>query len=518
MNRHERRRLRKQQRLARRLPVGRGDPADALHLALQHHQAGHSRQAEVLCRKLLDRQPDHAEALNLLAIVLYHDGQQERARDLVERALAASPKFAGAHNTLGNMLLEQGELDDAAAAFGRALEYQPDFADARNNLGNVYARKGRVDDATACYRRVIEAEPNHPDAHYNLGNVQRDRGRFVEAEAAYRRALALRPRWAQALVELGRAQQLAGRLSEASKTYRRAVSAKPDLARAHGCLADCLTLLGWAPEAEACFRRALEIEPRYASAASGLGILLATQGQTEDAIAAFERALAVDPEHATASHMKAALTGAPNRKAPQAYVKTLFDSYAGRFDRHLVEALDYRVPQHLRNAVSDLSRGRRDWRVLDVGCGTGLCGLEFRPLAKQLVGIDLAPLMVAKARERGVYDQVYEAELTEFLDGREGRFDLAVAGDVFIYVGALEEVFSALGRALEPGSLFALSIERSENREVTLRPTGRFAHGIAYLERLGREHGFITALNREVGIRKQDGEPIPGNVLVMTRQ
>ena len=40
------------------------------------------------------------------------------------------------------------------------------------------------------------------------------------------------------------------------------------------------------------------------------------------------------------------------------------------------------------------------WRgdVLDIGCGTGLCGPLLRPIAVSLCGVDLSAGMIEKAR------------------------------------------------------------------------------------------------------------------------
>src|SRR6185312_3401290 len=44
--------------------------------------------------------------------------------------------------------------------------------------------------------------------------------------------------------------------------------------------------------------------------------------------------------------------------------------------------------------------------MLDLGCGTGLAGTAFAPLADRLVGVDLSPAMVAQAENKQLYDRV----------------------------------------------------------------------------------------------------------------
>src|SRR5439155_24800722 len=110
--------------------------------------------------------------------------------------------------------------------------------------------------------------------------------------------------------------------------------------------------------------------------------------------------------------------GGPGGRPPR-YLVELFDGYADRFDEHLVEKLHYRGPELLRAAVSRATP-RTDLAVIDLGCGSGLCGALLRPVASTLVGVDLSPRMIEKARQRGVYDELLREDVVEALRRRPG--------------------------------------------------------------------------------------------------
>ncbi len=139
--------------------------------------------------------------------------------------------------------------------------------------------------------------------------------------------------------------------------------------------------------------------------------------------------------------------------APTKYVTSVFETYAPSFEEHLVKGLNYRGPEYLREAVGSLTT-RTDLDMLDLGCGTGLCGVVFQGMVKSLVGVDLAAGMVAKCRARGIYDEVSVGNLGTILDASRDRYDLVVAGDVLCYVGALDEVFEGVFHALAGGAGF----------------------------------------------------------------
>jgi predicted TPR repeat methyltransferase len=122
----------------------------------------------------------------------------------------------------------------------------------------------------------------------------------------------------------------------------------------------------------------------------------------------------------------------PATAALHAYVRTLFDQYAPRFDRAL-EDLSYRRRALLREAV--VHAGTRFGSMLDLGCGTGLAGAAFRPHVDWLVGVDLSPKMVEQARAKGLYDRLAVADIGSYLAAQpDAAFHLVIAADVFAYV------------------------------------------------------------------------------------
>jgi predicted TPR repeat methyltransferase len=155
--------------------------------------------------------------------------------------------------------------------------------------------------------------------------------------------------------------------------------------------------------------------------------------------------------------------------------------------------------------------------VLDLGCGTGLCGPLLRPLARTLVGVDLSPKMLAKARERGGYDELVCAELAAYLAGQPQRFDVGVAADVFVYIGDLVDVFTGMCTVLRSGGLFGFSVEAGGETDFVLQPTHRFAHSLGYLRRLADAHEFAIASVESRVIRKDRDTDVSGHLVVMRR-
>ncbi len=170
----------------------------------------------------------------------------------------------------------------------------------------------------------------------------------------------------------------------------------------------------------------------------------------------------------------------------------------------------------MRDAVERrLGNSRVSWTVLDLGCGTGLCGLLFRNVARRLIGIDLSPRMIEKARERGVYDELHVDELTEYLARLEKWVDLIVAADVLVYIGDLAPVLANARRALKAGGLFAFFVEHADGDDFALLPSERFVHGTGYVTRQTSAAGFAIETVDRATLRKEGRGPIVGDVYLL---
>src|SRR4029077_1479673 len=163
----------------------------------------------------------------------------------------------------------------------------------------------------------------------------------------------------------------------------------------------------WSAAAE-LFEQALERAPNWAAAWFALGEAREKLGDFEAAAQAFRETLVADPADAQGAMARLALIGRGDAPGalPQAYVARLFDDYAPRFDKHLIDNLGYRAPALIAEALGAVASGRRFVSALDLGCGTGLMAEALRNVADRLAGVDLSAAMIAKTRERGLYDRL----------------------------------------------------------------------------------------------------------------
>jgi predicted TPR repeat methyltransferase len=341
--------------------------------------------------------------------------------------------------------------------------------------GNAHYAARDWNEAGVALEHSLALDSRQADAWYRLGNVREEQGHDdLAAVACFENAVALDPSHARAWNNLGAAQERLGLGEQAVASYRNAMQADPALA-------------------QACLNR---------------GRLAGARGDHALAAACFETGLNHHPGDPTFEHLSAASAGRSTARAPEGYVTNLFDGLARQFERHLVNDLQYQVPEALAKLVRpelDAARGvATRARVIDLGCGTGLVGMALAAAGAEIIGVDLSPRMLEIAARRGAYAKLEQGELVEVLARTSaGSVRAVLAADVFIYIGDLAAVFAAVARVLAPQGLFALSVEGLEGGTYSLQPTGRYAQSPGYLRALAAQSGLEERRLERTLIRRE---------------
>ena len=393
------------------------------------------------------------------ALAAHQNDEWQRAEELYRMVLAECPEYPEARCYLGLLYQASGRIDEAIALLEEARRQEPPQAELYVELGNLYRQRGDVTAAMGEYQAAMALAPRYAPAYYNLGVVAFAAGRTEDAIAAYREAVRLDSADADAVYNLAIAYAASGNSAEAIRCYGRALRLAPDdpdilynLGLLHEKLEDIVAAVH-------CFEQVAVLDSGYAPAYSHLGALYAKLEQPHEAAACFERLVELDHDTKAARHMLAALRGDQVEASPPEYVQNLFDRYAASFEEELIERLDYNAPMLLRQLAGEvLPPGGRFERVLDLGCGTGLAGEAFRSIAGRLVGVDLSTGMIARARQKSVYDELVAGDIITFCRQQPGRYNCIIAADVLVYLGDLEPLFAAVAERVGTWRPFPLFI------------------------------------------------------------
>jgi predicted TPR repeat methyltransferase/thioredoxin-like negative regulator of GroEL len=515
------------------------------------HHSGQLDLAETGYLAILRKNPREVEALHSLGILYAQQENMAEALQYLQTAMRYQPHDPVLQLHTANVLKIQGLFDQAANILQKTIQANPGFIAALNNLGTIYYAQGKFDAAIQLFLDVIQKEPNHIDALYNLGLTYNKKEQWTDAIHTYQALLAKSPEHFAARFHLGCVLMREDKMAQALHEFLTIEKSQPYHLETQSNIATCYLKQGALNEAKDHYLKALALAPEDTQILFNLGVINMQLGHVDNAIQHYQKALQTNADLFAAHnnlgvaflakqhvpfalhHFKEAARIQPDNKAidytikmlaqnqrlfaaPPDYVKSLFDAYADHYEAHLLSALDYNVPALLYQTITTFSNPlASSLDILDLGCGTGLCGVPFKPFAKSLTGVDLSEKMLEIAAQKQIYDSLICAELDAFLAEKRAVYDLIIAGDVLVYIGELQSLFQHIKQALRPGGLFAFNAEMSKDTDYKMNQSGRFSHEKSYLDNLARQQTFHIVHYSMVKTRMQNNEPVYGHLYIL---
>lgn len=173
------------------IPVRSNGAAADLKVAASHVGEGRLQDAVVICQRVLHKDPNHPEALNLLGVLAFYAGNNALAVNLLSKAIAINGQYADAHNNLAEVFRSSGNYLQAISHLQSALKIKPNYIDALVNYGNVLQDVHEYDKSVDIYRRVLKVNSKHTGTLSNLANLLQQLNLHVEAIEIYEQLLAI---------------------------------------------------------------------------------------------------------------------------------------------------------------------------------------------------------------------------------------------------------------------------------------------------------------------------------------
>ena len=356
------------------------------------------------------------------------------------------------------------------------------------NKAVQYLQSGNRELAFKHLTKFSKGSPNNADTHRDIGIFFQQNNMPIKAEMFYRDSLSINNDQASVYFNLGVIYQSLNKTQQAIEAYTTAT----------------------------------ELSNDYAKAFANLGYLYNEIGDKEKCKEACLSAKELEPDNPQIKHMIAALGVEESPEiADQQYIKNLYDDYAKTYDSHLSVTLKSRVPQLIYETTKQFSgNSKLDKTILDLGCGTGICGELFSTKANILDGVDLSEKMIEAAQKKSIYNNLYIADISEFLIDKENIYDIIFSSDVLIYIGNLLELFQRIKSALKNNGIFTFSTESAKDTEndFILDSTGRYKHNHDYITRIAEEAGLKMLSSKETALRQQNNEDVIGRIYVLTSE
>jgi predicted O-linked N-acetylglucosamine transferase (SPINDLY family) len=275
--------------------------AQLFEQAMQHHRQGRSGDAESLYRRVVDLDPQHAQAHFLMSVLALERGDEFRAEQCIRTAIELAPTNPAFRCNLGVILRRLNRLDEAAQVLLEALSLNPNLVESNFNLALTLEDKGELEAAIACYERIADLKPDLFANQYRLGRALAKKGELARALGHYQCALVLNSEARQCV------EEMAGVLGGLGREHSAALllhGGDPNLTatvrqqsvelyeRARG-----RRRAGQEDEARAELLRAVTLRPNFLEAIFELGLSFEASGEHESAAMCFEQFADFQPAH-----------------------------------------------------------------------------------------------------------------------------------------------------------------------------------------------------------------------------
>ena len=316
-------------------------------------------------------------------------GDLSGALDDYERAVLRFPANSAANFNAAGILENMGRDLDAAGKYKLAMAVPEMCESSLSKLIPLLLRNGLDDEAKQiCIEMTHGPHLVRYKAFECLGATLFKMKKFSDALSAYESALAIcddsvyssdtsERRFVEAL---NNAAQAASKISAHDRKGKET--------------------------AEKYHLKSIQIAPDNADSHSYYGIFLKYENRNEEAKVQFQTALSLDPKEMSketgyAAVQLASISGGSSQKEMnKEYISGLFDGYADRFDEELCKKLEYKgheqvvsaLIKYLKTDIIEQTAGKlgntasvgsslsklMELNIIDIGCGTGLCGPLIR--------------------------------------------------------------------------------------------------------------------------------------------
>lgn len=486
-------------------------------------------------------------------------GEYEKAAKLYLQLAMADSQDEGYLISAANCYDRLGDKKVALKLYQKAFEVNPSSLSAVLNLSTIYYELKRYELAEEFAHKVLEIKEDNISALMNLGNIAYARGAFAAALEFYEKMYELNPNSYNAIINIANTCYNLGQYFKAIEFAQKAISKRPTHADPYIVAGNCYAELMRTEDAAVSLKKASEIEPNSDWLCNSIAALYQKAGNWKQALHYAWKAMAIKRGKVTADDLinfgyllyEAEDSGTPEllekymarweEHFPQnpivcyvcsalrhetdvagtdlTYVKKLFDGFAESFDVILSE-LNYQVPLYIAAQLKDTLKTKlfKKRRILDLGCGTGLCGEAVKTYFpnEEFYGVDISEKMLEQAGKKEIYKELYADDILSFLTANTEVYHAVMAGDVFTYFGDLKPLFRELAGAVKFGGLLCFSISKNvyNQSDYFLTSSGRFVHSIAYIYRILKYCGFEVVLQEEKVLRHEGAKEVEGFVIL----
>ena len=452
-------------------------------------------------------------------------GDKKTALNLYQKALKINPQSLTALLNLSTIYYELQKYEKSVLYAQNALNIDENNFSATLNIANAHYADKDYETALIHYEKLYTINPNSYNAVANIANTCYNLSQFVKAIEYAKMAIDLRPNTVDAYIIAGNAYAELNKKDDAGIFLKKAASISPNSEWVCNSISNLYIKMGNYKQGLHHAWRLFFLKNYQVSASDHINfgyLLYEAHDEKQDELVKnyIELWKQHFPDNKIVHHLCSALTNTQDIKTSDlTYIKNLFDGFASSFDT-ILKDLNYAVPVAIANSLKNVIKTKlfKKQRILDLGCGTGLCVKELKQHFpnEEYYGVDISDKMLAVASKKNLYNELYENDIFSFLTNNTTQYNAIISGDVLTYIGDLKPLITLLNPHIIPNGYFCFSISKNiyTNNEYHLTPSGRFVHSISYIMRQLKHCGFDAIKTEEMVLRKEGAKDVLGYIIL----
>lgn len=254
---------------------------DMLQAALDLLVAGNKDKAQTILEEILRKNPQDANALHFLGVILCQKGNNRDGVSLIARSISIDSTKYGPFFNLGSICLSNGDYNMSISALSSALSLNPSSFEAWHLLSKSYYLNKQKDPAIMAGEKALQLAPQDVSICFSLSlyNTDLDDSKSIQY---LERAVLIKPDYYEAWVNLGNLFSKTKLHNNAVEAYQNALALRPEEAQLYISLANSLTDLGEIDKAISACHQAIAINPRLVLAYKTIANLMYSRGYLDD--------------------------------------------------------------------------------------------------------------------------------------------------------------------------------------------------------------------------------------------
>ena len=455
--------------------------------ALKKHQKNNLKIAEKFYKKILKINPNHVESIFLLGTLSAQIKNFDRARQLLSKVIQIHPNHVDACYNLGNVLKELGKYKEAVDSYKKAIQINPNYVDAHNNLGIVLKELRYYQKAIVCYEKAIQINPHNIGIYNNLGLAFKELGKLQKAISCFQKVIKLKPDNVEAYKNLAIIFKRQKKYKEAINTCLNSINEYGKNASIYNILGSIYYELNNKENAKKYFNKSIELEKGFTSIIARkylgiLGVLPFPQQDTNE------------------------------------FLQSYYKDYKHKGWEDAGDSKYYQGRTIIKNAFNSYFTLKEKISILDIGCGSGACGIFLQPHATKMDGVDLIKEFLELAAKKNIYSSLKNMDCIEYLSKKIDYYDLIIAAAVLLHFSSLEKIFSYVHRSLRDNGHFVFTVFFNDKTSIYLDAGNIFSHSHEYIKKICKKSNFIICKYSEHTHEIAYGTPKKARVYIVKRK